>query len=128
MNEAFAIQGFSQTNSLLCIIEGEDVIQTDYLGNRKLIGKTNAAYKELEDTCAEYYDKLVELGVIVPPKTQEQMIADLQKTVIELMTEVKELRQNGTDRNSCHCSKDVSQHECEGCCGEGKRDVSGTDA
>ena len=96
MNESFSIQGYTQNNSLLCVIDGEDIVQTDYLGNRKAVGKTLSAYKELEDTCEEYYNKLVELGVIVPPKTQEQVIEDLQKTVLALMNEIKEMKSNGT--------------------------------
>ena len=35
--------------------------------NRQLIGKTLSAYSELEQTITEYYNKLVELGVIIPP-------------------------------------------------------------
>ena len=127
MNESFAIQGFSQTNSLLCLIEGENIVQTDYVGNRKTIGKTLSAYKELEDTCAEYYDKLVDLGVIVKPKTQEQMIADLQQTVVDLMREIKEMKQNGIERNSCRCVENVPQHKCEGSCGEGTADATQAD-
>ena len=127
MNESFAIQGFTQSSSLLCVIEGENIVQTDYVGNRKTIGKTTAAYKELEDTCSEYYEKLVDLGVIVPPKTQEQMIADLQQTVVDLMREIKEMKQNGTGRNSCNCGENVPQHQCKGCCGEGTADVTPAD-
>ena len=101
MNESFAIQGFAQNNSLLCVIEGENIVQTDYMGNRKVVGKTNAAYKELEDTCAEYYEKLVDLGVIVPPKTQEQMIAELTEMVRKLSAEVKELKGDEYSGNNC---------------------------
>ena len=127
MNESFAIQGFTQNNSLLCVIEGENIVQTDYMGNRKQIGKTNAAYKEIEDTCAEYYDKLVELGVIVPPKTQEQMIAELQQTVVDLMKEIKELKQSGAERNSCRCGQNVPEHQHKGCGGESAADAAQTD-
>ena len=100
MNEAFAIQGFSQS-SMMCVIEGENIFQTDYLGGKKQIGKTTAAYNELEDTCAEYYEKLVDLGVIVKPKTQEQMIADLTEMVMKLTAEVKELKGDEFAGNNC---------------------------
>lgn len=32
MNEAFAIQGYSTTNQLLCVVDGADIYQADYLG------------------------------------------------------------------------------------------------
>lgn len=127
MNETFAIQGFSQS-SMMCVVDGENIVQTDYLGNRKAVGKTIAAYKELEDTCAEYYAKLVELGVIIPPKTQEEVISDLQKTVVDLMKEIKEMKQDGIWRNSCNCGQNVPQHQCEGSCGESKTDASEPDS
>ena len=44
MNEAFAILGYSTTNQLLCVVDGTDIYQADYLGNRKLIGKASRYY------------------------------------------------------------------------------------
>lgn len=57
MNESFAIQGFSASNQMLCMIEGSDIYQTDYMGNKRLLGKTSAAYAELEQTTAVMKDK-----------------------------------------------------------------------
>lgn len=102
MNEAFAIQGYSTTNQLLCVVDGADIYQADYLGNRKLIGKTLAAYSELEATTTEYYNKLVELGVIIPPKEPEEMMAQnsriyeqgLQETIFDLKLENQSLKSN----------------------------------
>ena len=69
--DQFAIAGYSGGNCMMCVIDNGDIFQTDYFGNRQqLIGKTSSAYAELEATTQEYYDKLVELGVITPPKTQ----------------------------------------------------------
>lgn len=121
MNESFAIQGFSASNQMLCMIEGSDIYQTDYMGNRKLLGKTSAAYAELEQTTAEYYDKLVELGVIVPPVEPEQMMAQMQQSMLQmsqiikgLSDEVKELKKNGSEHH-CKCSEqDVSKRKPTG--------------
>lgn len=121
MNESFAIQGFSASNQMLCMIEGSDIYQTDYMGNRKLLGKTSAAYAELEQTTAEYYDKLVELGVIVPPVEPEQMMAQMQQSMLQmsqiikgLSDEVKELKKNGSEHH-CKCGdKDVPQRKPSG--------------
>lgn len=107
MGEAFAIQGYSGTNMLMCFIEGDNIVQQDYLGNRQIIGKTTAAYNELEQTTQEYYNKLVELGVIVPPKTPEDAMAEMQRTmdqmtniIAALAAEVKEMKGNGCKCNS----------------------------
>ena len=75
--DQFAIAGYSGGNCMMCVIDNGDIFQTDYFGNRQqLIGKTAAAYAELEGTTQQYYDKLVELGVITPQKTQEQLMRD----------------------------------------------------
>ena len=121
MNESFAIQGFSASNQMLCMIEGSDIYQTDYMGNKRLLGKTSAAYAELEQTTAEYYDKLVELGVIVPPVEPEQMMAQMQQSMLQmsqiikgLSDEVKELKKNGSEHH-CKCGdKDVPQRKPTG--------------
>lgn len=116
MNESFAIQGYSTVNQFVSQIIGDDIYQTDYMGQRKLIGKTISAYTELEETTTQYYDRLVELGVIVPPKTQEQMISDLQGTMMDmagliadLKREIGEMKQNGLEPSSGNDRKDVPQ-------------------
>lgn len=100
--DQFAIAGYSGSNCLMCIIDNGDIYQADYFGNRQqLIGKTVAAYTELESTTQQYYDKLVELGVITPPKTQEQLMSEMQSAMSDmaeiikgLSAQVKELKEN----------------------------------
>lgn len=113
--DQFAFSGYSMSNMLTCIVDGADIYQTDYMGNRKLIGKTAAAYSELETTTKQYYDKLVELGVITPPKTPEEMMADMQgammnmlQTISALSDEVKELKSHGSEQCACRAKQDVS--------------------
>lgn len=116
MNESFAIQGYSTVNQVVSQIIGEDIYQTDFMGQRKLIGKTISAYNELEETTTQYYDKLVELGVIIPPKSQEQMISDLQGTIkdmagliADLKKEIGEMKQHGSEPGFGNDRSDVSQ-------------------
>ena len=106
MGEAFAIQGYSGTNMLMCYIDGENIVQQDYIGNRQIIGKTAAAYSELEQTTQEYYNKLVELGVIVPPKSPEETMEEMRRTmdqmtdiIAALAAEVREMKGNGCNNN-----------------------------
>ena len=82
--DQFSFSGFSASNMMACMADGADIYQTDYTGSRQLIGKTLSAYNELEQTTMEYYNKLVELGVIVPPKSQEELMAEMQKSMLEM--------------------------------------------
>lgn len=113
--EQFAFSGFSTSNMLACV-DGTDIYQIDYIGNRQLIGKTLSAYNELEQTTTEYYNKLVELGVIVPPKSQEELMAEMQKSMLQmsdiiagLSNELKELKNREPGQCDCGCKEDVSK-------------------
>ena len=101
--EQFAIAGYSGSGCVMVAVDGSEIYQVDYFGNRQqLIGKTASAYAELEATTQEYYDKLVELGVITPPKTQEELMGEMQSAMSDmaeiikgLSAQVKELKENG---------------------------------
>lgn len=121
MNESFAFHGYSSSNQIFCIINGDDICQVDYMtGQQKPIGKTMSAYSDLEQTTTEYYNKLVELGVIVPPKDPQEAMAEMQKTmqsmaelIQSLSNEVKELKQNGRETDSGNGGKNVSKRKPE---------------
>lgn len=121
MNE-FAISGYSGNPCLMCIIDGGDIWQADYFGNRQqLIGKTCAAYTELESTTQQYYDKLVELGVITPAKTQEQLMgemqtamADMSNIIKSLTAQIKEMKENGNGADPGIHREDVSRSQSAG--------------
>lgn len=116
--DQFSFSGFSASNMFACIVDGADIYQADYTGSRQLIGKTLSAYNELEQTTTEYYNKLVELGVIVPPKSQEELMGEMQKTMADmtgiiaaLSAEVKELKTHGPKQCTCGCEENVSEHK-----------------
>lgn len=116
--EQFAFSGYSTSGMFPSVVDGADIYQTDYAGNRQLIGKTLSAYNELEQTTTEYYNKLVELGVIVPPKSQEELMGEMQKTMADmtgiiasLSAEIKELKENGHKQCSCGSREDVPQRK-----------------
>lgn len=82
------IRTFPQT--MTCVVDNGNIVQVDYYGNRKAIGVTTEVYQELEKISTEYYNKLVELGVIVPAKTQEQ----IQQEQMQMMqTMLKQMQQ-----------------------------------
>ena len=115
--DQFAIAGYSGGNCMMCVIDNGDIFQVDYFGNRQqLIGKTSSAYAELEATTQEYYDKLVELGVITPPKTQEELMGEMQSAMSDmaeiikgLSAQVKELKENGSQADRSGRVEDVPQ-------------------
>lgn len=121
MNE-FAIAGYSGSPCLMCIIDGSDIWQADYFGNKQqLIGKTCAAYAELEGTTQQYYDKLVELGIITPPKTQEQLMSEMQTAMADmsdiikgLTAQIKEMKENGNGADPGVHREDVSRSQPSG--------------
>lgn len=132
MNESFAIQGYSASSQMLCVIENDGIYQYDFSGTKKLIGKTIQAYTELEETTTEYYNKLVELGVIVPPKSPEDMIREMQQTMLSMSSiiqslseEVKELKKNGSECNSVGSGKDVPIHKPQRSSAEGTASAAG---
>ena len=115
--DQFAIAGYSGGNCMMCVIDNGDIFQADYFGNRQqLIGKTSSAYAELEATTQQYYDKLVELGVITPPKTQEELMSEMQSAMSDmaevikgLSAQVKELKENGSQADHSGRVEDVPQ-------------------
>lgn len=86
-------------NMNMCQIEDGIIYQVDSY-NKVPIGYTNDAYNDLAETTQQYYDKLVELGAIVPPKTQEEINKELQAELLKsqemnarMMTMMSELEQ-----------------------------------
>lgn len=113
MNESFAISGYTSTDKIWCAIIDDAIYQVDLYGQKKLIGRTAAAYDELEATTQEYYDKLVALGVIIPPKSQEELMSEMQQSMFKmseiisaLSAEVEELRANGSKQCACSDKQD----------------------
>lgn len=116
--DQFAFSGFSASNMMACMVDGSDIYQTDYMGNRQQVGKTLSAYNDLEQTTTEYYNKLVELGVIVPPKSQEELMAEMQRSMLEmsgiiasLSGEIKELKESGHKQCACGGGENVPGRE-----------------
>lgn len=118
--EQFAIAGYSN-GSLLCTADAStgEIWQTDYFGNKQqVVGRTLAAYAELEATTQQYYDKLVELGVIVPPKSPEALMGEMQAAMADmseiikgLTAQVKELSSNGSQSDNDGAGEDVSERK-----------------
>lgn len=49
--DQFAIQGYSASNMLMCVVDGDEIYRSDYMGNRKLVGKATIYYREIVKNC-----------------------------------------------------------------------------
>lgn len=92
-----------QPQQFLAQLEGTNIYQVNGFafggGNRAQVGVTLQAYNELKQMCQQYYDKLVEVGIIQKEKTpaelqaeQTQMMANVLAVVKDLKAEVEALK------------------------------------
>ena len=114
----FNLSAYQSADTFFCYFNGDDIVQTDLTGATRIIGKKIETYSELEKTTQQYYDKLVELGVIVPPKTPEQQNKELQEQMLQmagimesLKKEIEELKNNEFKRTDSSDIKDVAEYK-----------------
>lgn len=104
--------------TMTCIVDGTNIIQVDFYGNRQKIGVTQNAYDELEKISNEYYNKLVELKVITQPKTPEQqmqeqteLMADMLKEMQNMKREIEVLKNDQSTSSSTNVEIKPAGHE-----------------
>lgn len=73
--------------------DGRNIYIINNFSQKTLVGVTQQAYDELQGICQGYYDKLVELGVIKPPKTPEQLQAEQAQAMADMLAVIKGLKQ-----------------------------------
>lgn len=92
-----------QPQQFLAQLDGQEIYQLNGFGfgnsNRAQVGVSLQAYNELKGICQQYYDKLVEVGIIQKEKTpaeiqaeQTQMMANMLAVVKDLKAEVEALK------------------------------------
>lgn len=99
--------------AVMCTIEGNIIYQIDLYGQKKEIGIIKSAYDELEKISNEYYEKLVELKVIVPPKSPEQIQQETINVMNQMMEQMKSMHaelealKNGTRSTNAYADVEV---------------------
>ena len=78
-----------------CTVEDGIIYEINplYTGQKQRVGVTDNVYNELKSISEEYYNKLVELGAIVPPKTPEQIQAETIQMMSSMLAEMKSMKQ-----------------------------------
>lgn len=81
------------TASGICTVENGIIYEINSIyGQKNRIGVTDAKYSELKNLADSYYDKLVELGAITPPKTPEQIQAENMQLMSEMLAQIKSMQ------------------------------------
>ena len=97
-------------SQFLAYTDGKNIYQLQPLGmgqqQKVIVGVTQQTFDELQEMTDKYYNKLVELGIIKPPKTEEekerereerdrqnqQAMQDMIDIIKNLKMEVEELK------------------------------------
>lgn len=84
-------------SQFLAYTDGTNIYQLQPLGmgqsQKMVVGVTQQAYDELKAMTDKYYNKLVELGVIVPPKTQEEKEKEREQAMQDMLAIIRDLKQ-----------------------------------
>ena len=88
------------SNYMTVLFENGDIYSADLMGNKNLVGVSLDKYRKMEETAKiatetaeKHYNRLVELGDIVKPKTPEEQIAELSLQISLLSNEIKALKE-----------------------------------
>lgn len=82
------------TASGICTVEDGIIYEVNALyGTKTRVGVTDGKYNELKELADSYYNKLVELGAIVPPKTPEQIQQETMQVMQGMLKQMQTLQQ-----------------------------------
>lgn len=81
------------TPSGICTVEDGVIYEVNALyGTKTRVGVTDGKYNELKELADSYYNKLVELGAIVPPKTPEQIQAETMQVMQGMLKQMQTMQ------------------------------------
>lgn len=73
-------------------IDGDNIVSTDFYGNKTVVGVTTKKYEETMNLLNEYYNKLVDAGIIQKEKTPEEIVKEQQDLMNNMMIQMKEMQ------------------------------------
>lgn len=101
------------TASGICTVEDGIIYEINSIyGQKNRIGVTDSKYNELKTLSESYYDKLVELGAITPPKTPEQIQAENMQLMNSMLEQMKAMQaEMEVLKNECKSTSAATQYE-----------------
>jgi hypothetical protein len=80
-----------------------------FTGQRMQIGVLKQTFDELQEITDGYYKKLVEAGIIQEPKSNEQIIAEQQAMMAEMMNAINKLTKKVEEmENGCNANNETT--------------------
>lgn len=80
-----------------------------FTGQRMQIGVLKQTFDELQEITDGYYKKLVEAGIIQEPKSNEQIIAEQQAMMAEMMNAINRLTKKVEEmENGCNANNETT--------------------
>lgn len=99
---------YSNVNGqFVALVENGTIYQVNsFTGQKIQVGVVQQVFDELKGIADEYYQKLVDAGIIKEPKTNEQIIAEQQEMMAEMMKAITKLTKKVEELEDGHCSND----------------------
>ena len=88
---------------MICVIDGDDILEMNNSGQTQVIGKVNRWCNELVEVANEYKKLCIDNGLIEEEKTQEQLQQEQLELMQQMMTQMAsmqkeiEVLRNGTN-------------------------------
>lgn len=74
-------------------IDGDNIISTDFYGNKQVVGVTMKKYQDTLDLLNTYYNKLIELGIIEKEKTPEDIAKEQQQMMQAMFVQMQVMQE-----------------------------------
>ena len=102
-------------SQFLAYTDGKTIYQLQPLGmgqsQKMVVGVTQQTFDELKEMTDKYYNKLVELGVIVPPKTPEQIQQEQQQAMQDMLSVIRDLKAEVEELKNAKRTSDIKPIE-----------------
>ena len=99
---------YSNVNGqFVALVENGTIYQVNsFTGQKIQVGVVQQVFDELKGITDGYYQKLVDAGIIKEPKTNEQIIAEQQEMMAEMMKAITKLTKKVEELEDGHHSND----------------------
>lgn len=94
---------YSLNGQFVALCENGYIYQVNsFTGQKVQVGVTQQTFDELQKITDGYYNKLVELGIIIPPKSNEEIIKEQQEMMAKMYEAINKLTQKVEELENEH--------------------------